>query len=169
MSYIGGIDVEQLVEYIIKPALGSIVPDRIMSQDAVTLLTGTAAKESIVGKYVKQINGPALGIYQIEPNTHQDLWDNYILFRPDLYEPLYELYPRIKNNIDQDLLIYDNRYSTIMARLIYLRVPEILPESRDIIAQAKYWKKYYNTHLGSGTESGYISVAKRIGLDDGNL
>ena len=76
MSYIGGIDVDQLVKYIIKPALGSIVPDRIMSQDAVTLLTGTAAKESIVGKYVKQINGPALGIYQIEPNTHQDLWHN---------------------------------------------------------------------------------------------
>ena len=56
-----------------------------------------------------------------------------------------------------------------MARLIYFRVPEELPANDDVIAQAKYWKKYYNTVLGSGTESGYISVAKRMGLDNGNL
>lgn len=169
MSYIGGIEVEQLIEYIIRPALRSMLPNELMSQDAVSLLTGTAAKESIVGKYVHQINGPALGIYQIEPNTHKDLWNNYIHFRRDLYQVLFDLYPRLEEGLYDDLLIYDHRYSTIMARLIYYRVPEALPKDGDVIAQAKYWKKYYNTHLGSGTESSYIINAKRIGLDNGNL
>ena len=169
MDYIGGIDVEQLIQYIIRPALKSMLPNELMSQDAVSLLTGTAAKESIVGKYIHQINGPALGIYQIEPNTHKDIWNSYIHFRRSLYQILYKLYPRLEDGIDDDLLIYDHRYSTIIARLIYYRVPEALPKDGDVIAQAKYWKKYYNTHLGSGTESGYIINAKRIGLDDGNL
>lgn len=169
MNFIGGIQVNQLVEYIITPALLSITSNVLYSKAAVSLLIGTSANESMLGKYVHQINGPALGIYQIEPNTHKDVWNNYINFRPDLSKVLFDLYPRIEKGIDDDLLIYDHRYSTIIARIIYYRVPEALPDNGDIIGQAKYWKKYYNTNLGSGTESGYIMNAKKLGLQYGNL
>jgi hypothetical protein len=32
-----------------------------------------------------------------------------------------------------------------------LRVPTPLPDATDVPALAAYWKKHYNTHLGSGT------------------
>ena len=60
------------------------------------------------------------------------------------------------------MLVYDLSYSTIIARIIYLRVIDALPESNDLARQAKYWKKNYNTHLGKGTESGYISSFNKL-------
>lgn len=47
-----------------------------------------------------------------------------------------------------------------MARyFLYKRIPQAIPAS--IAERAKQWKKYYNTHLGAGTESGYISKANK--------
>jgi hypothetical protein len=42
-------------------------------------------------------------------------------------------------------------YAIVMARVHYLRVPSPLPDATDVPALAAYWKKHYNTHLGSGT------------------
>ena len=47
------------------------------SDNAVNLLMGTAAQESHLGKYRKQIGGgPALGIFQMEPATFNDIVNN---------------------------------------------------------------------------------------------
>ena len=40
------------------------------SESATNLLLGTAAQESRFGTYIKQINGPACGVFQIEPLTY---------------------------------------------------------------------------------------------------
>ena len=48
------------------------------STDAVELLMMIAAHESLMGKYIKQVNGPALGLFQMEPVTHDDLYKNFI-------------------------------------------------------------------------------------------
>ena len=52
------------------------------------------------------------------------------------------------------------RLQIFMARyFLYKRIPYAIPA--DIAGRAKQWKKYYNTHLGAGTESGYISKANK--------
>jgi hypothetical protein len=43
-----------------------------------------------------------------------------------------------------------------MCRLHYRRVPEPLPDAEDINGLAAYWKKYYNTKAGRGSESEFI-------------
>src|SRR6056297_2531573 len=54
------------------------------SESAVNLLMGTAAQESHLGHYIEQINGPAKGIFQMEPATFEDHVNNYLNYKPDL-------------------------------------------------------------------------------------
>jgi len=121
---------------------------------AVELLLGTAAVESRLGTYLRQLgNGPALGIYQIEPATHDWLW-NRIHRRPMSRWKLEHL----GYHEDVDALEWDLRYSTLVARERYLADPLPLPEAGDIQAQAAYWKRVYNTWCGSGREEDYVRL-----------
>lgn len=120
------------------------------SEDAVELLMLTCAQESLLGKYIEQVNGPAIGIFQIEPATHQDLVlyiaremkkldyfiDNYVASPSD------EVFDSLKINLV---------YQIILARVFYYRFSEPLPSKDDVRAMAEYYKKYYNTHLGKAT------------------
>jgi len=153
-----GISAIHLKKYVIVPSIKSI---DLYSKSAVNLLLGTAAHESHLGHYLKQKRGPALGIYQIEPNTHKDIWTNYINYRDDLIEKIFQLYKidHYYEQIDQKL-ISDLSYATIITRLIYYRIPEKLPISSDIDGLARYWKKYYNTHKGKGTISAFVKNYK---------
>ena len=116
---------------------------------AVNLLLGTAAVESNFGTYLFQKNGPALGVFQMEPATHNDIWKNYLAGRQWLIDDF-----NLKKCIGR--LIYDLRYSVAMTRIHYLRVPKLLPDHKDINGMAKYWKKYYNTNLGRGSIKDFV-------------
>ena len=59
-----------------------------------------------------------------------------------------------------DEILYNLRYATAMARIHYLRVKESLPNTNDVAGLAKYWKLYYNTPLGRGTEEEFIKNYK---------
>jgi hypothetical protein len=66
-------------------------------------------------------------------------------------------------NIDIDKIsLIDLQYSplksVIFARLYYLTMPCAIPSS--IAERAAYWKKYYNSVLGAGTEAQYIKKAR---------
>src|SRR5258706_9966058 len=69
------INCSQLRDIIIKPALIAI---GLNSEAAINLLLGTAAQESNMGTYVKQTTGPALGLFQCEPLTYDDIWDRLV-------------------------------------------------------------------------------------------
>jgi hypothetical protein len=124
------------------------------SAAAEDLLLGTAATESHLGFYDKQINGPALGLYQMEPSTLSDIYNNYLYTRPTLLQTINQA--TATTGPDLDHLRFDPIYSTIMARIHYKRVKANLPAANDLIGQAKYWKTYYNTALGKGTPEKYI-------------
>ena len=129
-----------------------------VTNNIVNLLVGTACVESDCGKYIKQVKGPACGIFQIEPNTAKDILDNYINYREnlkDIHNKLFNIYLTLEEN-----LCYNLAYSIFMCRVFYLRIKEPIPES--MIDQAKYWKKYYNTHLGRGTEQLYINKVEKL-------
>ncbi len=137
-------NVDQLRRLIIAPALADLV---LLSDDAVELLVFTCANESNGGEYIHQINGPALGIYQMEPATYNDIWQNYIIGNNSLSLQLLHNFdaPRMP---DEGRMIYDLRFATAMARIHYCRVVEELPKRYDVDGMWKYYKKYYNTGLG---------------------
>lgn len=148
--------------YVILPTLK---PLDLWSLAAETLLVATCAHESAMGKYLHQIKGPALGIYQIEPVTHFDIWANYLKYNPVLRDKILGMVPARHLKHDsvtgisygaETLLITDLAYATVMARLVYLRAPAPLPKADDINGLAAYWKKYYNTPLGAGKVEEFI-------------
>lgn len=145
-------NVHQLRELIIKPALENLV---MLSDDAVELLVFTCAVESRGGTFLKQVDGPALGIYQMEPDTYNDLWFNYIQKKPSIMLKLVTNF-EVSRMPDEYRLIYDLRYATAMARIHYARVPQLLPSKEDCSALWQYYKAHYNTSLGSALEKDSI-------------
>lgn len=145
-----GIDPNQLKDYIIKPTLKEL---DLYSESAVNLLLGTCAQESHMGYYIHQIKGIALGIYQMEPNTYDDIYINYLDYRKELKD-LTDAYASKKH--DSNELIWNLRYATAMCRIYYLRVSEPLPDAQDVLALATYYKKFYNTPSGKGTITSFV-------------
>lgn len=141
----------QLRDLVIRPTLKHI---GMWSEAAENLLLGTIFQESAGGKYIKQLGtGPALGIYQIEPDTNADVWNNYIEYRVTLWDKVAML---MTGEDDKHQLVTNLSYQTAIARLIYYRAPFALPDANDINGLAHYWKQHYNTVLGAGTVEEFI-------------
>jgi len=115
------------------------------SEAAIRLLCMIAAHESGGFTYVKQVRGPALSLFQIEPRSYQDVCS----------------YAQHRNYLDGEFpspperLIFDGLYAAAIGRLFFLRVPEQLPEPNNIKALAYYAKKYWNTEQGKATPAMY--------------
>ncbi len=131
----------------------------LYSEDAVELLMMTAATESKLGTYIKQVNGPALGIFQMEPRTEDDLWENYLRYKGglDVTIDVYATY--LKGELEWNM-----GYAIVMARIHYLRVKEKLPDSGDKEAMARYYKKYWNTPKGKATVEKAIKDYERYAV-----
>lgn len=157
------IDLIQFRDLIVVPAIKGI---GLHSEAAVELLLGTAIQESNV-QYLQQIGGgPALGLFQMEPATYEDIWENFLQYRPELAKKLLAMtkYPSQPNEVVGNLW-----YAAAMCRVHYFRVPDALPEAGDIEGMAEYWKEHYNTHLGAGDEEEYIENWYTVVGEDGRL
>lgn len=121
---------------------------------ALNLLLGTAAQES-GGRYLAQYpTGPALGILEIEPPTHQDLLTNYLAFRPDLAAALASF---VAPQPPRDMQLASNlAYAFAVARMLYHRAPEPLPTSSDPTVLGAYYKAHYNTAGGAATVDEFV-------------
>ena len=105
--------------------------------------------------YLRQHNdGPALGLWQVEPSTQNDLYTNFLNYRPELSFQLMEL--RAPNLSMAENLATNLMYGAAVCRLCYYRKPDALPEAGDIEGQAAFWKQHYNTPLGKGTVTKYV-------------
>jgi hypothetical protein len=150
------IDPFQLKTEIIEPVLKSL---RLNSTAAVQLILGTAAVESDMGKYIRQKGGgPALGIYQMEPFTHNDIWRNFLAYKHYLSGTVKKVH--IESLTSNDL-IGNLWYSTAMCRVHYFRSKTALPEANDLKGLANMWKEVYNTKLGKGTPEKFIAKYQR--------
>ena len=153
-----GINANQLRNCIVIPTIKEI---GLWSQVAENLIMGTAAQESGCGQYIKQTKGPALGIYQCEPHTHDLVWVWVQKTKPQLYASLAALLG--KAALGSARLVYDLRYATVVCRLHYLAVSKPLPsDANDIPALAAYYKKYYNTPSGAATVQEFIHNYARV-------
>ena len=156
---------QQLLDYIIKPTL-EYMGGNYNSKNAQMLLLSTAAIESKCGYYIKQINGPALGIWQMEPATHQDIWDNSDVLQ-DNSSLCFDLMSLAANGLKGDdiHLIASPMYACAMARLKYSMDIAPLPHYKDIAAIYREYKRIYNTHLGKSTYEKFEKAYFDCGLD----
>ena len=144
-----GLDPQQLRELVIRPTLQRL---GIWSNAAEELVLGTAIQESGL-HYLRQMGGgPALGLWQMERATHDDIWTNFLHYRTKLGLNVLGPYPKP----DHNRLVWDLAYACALCRVHYLRCSEALPQTGDVEAQAAYWKAWYNTPLGKGTVEQYI-------------
>lgn len=147
------LDIKQFRELILKPALTVVEGYTPAAEE---LVLGTAIQESRL-QYIKQLGtGPALGVFQMEPATHNDIWTNYMAYRKELAEQVKSLAaPITAIHPSANELIGNLWYAAAMCRVHYRRVPEPLPQAGDVPGMAAYWKEYYNTIEGAGTEEEY--------------
>lgn len=130
------------------------------SKDAEELLLLTAAQESHLGGYIKQVEGPALGIFQMEPRTDQDIHENFLPHNPPLLSRVCDFIPKGFGRIEG--LQWDLGYQIVMARMQYWRQSEPLPPYKEVERMAQYWKKWYNTEAGKGTVEEAVSNYKKF-------
>jgi hypothetical protein len=143
-----GINPQQLAALVIRPALTYI---GMHSRAAEQLVLGTALTESR-GEYVKQLGkGPALGLWQMEPATHDDILGNFVAYKPQLRGWLTGLTTSAKITDGALELVGNLFYGAAMCRIHYARVRATLPLADEFGDMALYWKRWYNTPLGAGT------------------
>ena len=148
---------EDLQKYVINPTLRYI---GLNSKDAGSIVLGVAAAESKFEKLQQFNGGPAMGLWQMEPRTHDDIYDSvfpdHLILSKNVQSLLSESFPAL------DQLHWNLAYACAMCRVQLWRFPEALPRYDDISGQAHYWKKYYNTEDGSGTIEHYIESYYRL-------
>ena len=127
------------------------------SYDALALVMRTGMAESGFRVLRQMNNGPAIGFFQVELATAEDTIENYLSYRPKYLNVLkgYGL-----TNNTEFCLLSNIALQVAFCRLKYKRDKHAIPDADDIVAQAEYWKRVYNTHLGAGTVEHFLKVNK---------
>ena len=138
----------------------------LVSPTSLNLLCGVAAVESNSGYFNRQHPlGPALGIFQMEPTTADDIL-RYLSERDvDGVDKSMRLavedatYARIPPKFSdwRFLLTTNLSVATAFARIKFAMVEAPLPDASDIFGLANYWKKHYNTFDGKGNPDEFVA------------
>jgi hypothetical protein len=152
-------DPQGFVADVITPALTALGLDDDL-QAPIELLLGTALQESGL-IYREQLGGgPARGLFQMEPATHDDIWANFLKYRAGLAAKVRQFLAGGAEDAEE--LINNDRYAAAMARVQYYRMGQIvgkdpLPDASDVAGMADYWKNYYNTSGGAGAPAQFVA------------
>jgi len=83
---------------------------------------------------------------------------NFLVYKPVLQDAV----ERFKSQRDSLKNLKANlEYQIVIARLIFFRKKDALPDAKDIDGMAEYWKTHYNTYMGKGTVAEAIENYKR--------
>jgi hypothetical protein len=124
----------------------------LYSDSAVALLMGTAAHESGFGTFLRQVHGPAIGPFQIEPPTFEWLRGKYA-----------DQFPRLLTARSEQLE-WDLDLSILVARVRYYVADPPLPAALDLDGMADYWFEHYNCSGVLERRGQFILDWKRFGL-----
>lgn len=138
----------------------------LFSDDAVELLMLTAAVETDLGYYIKQINGPGLGIFQTEPATHDDIVIRWLEVntqrRRNFRDKIHDKMNNFVVYFSHHELVYNLKYAIVIARLKYYMDPAPIPS--DSLGMARYWKRIYNTEVGKGNVWDALGKYQRLAM-----
>lgn len=156
------LDPKQLYAFVITPVLDQL---GLNSLAARRLVLGTALVESelrALDQYDRgpPVLGPALGLWQMERRTHEDIWTNYLAYRAPLRAKVAAyLMPGVGR---WEQLVGNLFYGCAMCRIHYRRRAEPLPDPDDLTALARSWKDHYNTVLGAGSVADFMNKASMV-------
>lgn len=155
-----GLNARHFRLYVVREALAAL---DLHAPAAENLLCGTAAHESGGLRLLDQVTGPddealgpAYGLFQIEPRTHADIYDSFLIGVrfADLRARLLALRAQTPDRHVQ--LVTNLVYAAAVARLIYYRDPQPLPAADDLPALGAYYKRVYNTPAGAATAEDWV-------------
>ncbi len=139
---------EQLV---VTPTLKEI--PKGYSPEAVHAVMMIIAHESRRGEFIKQLKGPALGLINMEPTTHDSTWAN----GDSIYRNarLLTIIGPSDNFVHPpaERLNYDWRYNVFMARQRLFMKRGALP--MDLKRLSQYLKRHWNSVLGAAGAMSY--------------
>ena len=137
--------IKRIIEYALKDL-------NMYSSDSALLVYRTGAAESGY-RHLEQVRGPAVGFFQVEPDTINDTIDNYLKFRPKKLNHL------VKRGLDLDdpvnSVLCSIYLQVAFCRYKYWRSPKAIPKG--LVPQAKYWKEIYNGP-GKGTIEHFVEA-----------
>ena len=158
MSSMYGLDPGQVKNFTVIPTL-TAMGSQFASLAAINLMLGIAMAESQL-RYKRQLTnsgyGPARGLPQMEPATHDDCWVNWLNFSPQV-QVAHVIRGFIGNlTPDADLMINNDAYAFAMARIKCWRDRGPLPAWNDPVGMSAFHKRVYNTAGGKADERANI-------------
>jgi len=116
--------------------------------EAVELICMICAHESLGGVLRVQMGGgPARGVLQIEPDTHDSIWDNS--------DTIAQTSSALGITRDWSHVEDGDRYSIFLARHLIAMDPHPIPD--DVLGMGAYAKRVWNTEAGKATAARYVS------------
>lgn len=122
--------------------------------DWTRLLILTVVAESDKGRLLRQVKGPAKGIFQCERETEKDVLAWLKIKHPSQYQLLKDI--RVPANIGIHEAEYNLAYSTALCFFVY-KWRNVNPTGKSKVELAQLYKKYYNTPLGKATVKGVLA------------
>ncbi|MCW8125222.1 hypothetical protein [Microbulbifer halophilus] len=155
-----GICLDELRQLVIRPTLKHL---RNWSQGMENLLLGTAAQESQLGFHLKQGRRHGLGIYQIQPHTHREIWDDYLIHHPALASKVRGLASQ-RDFLDHphNELATNLRYATAIAWLIYRSAHIYKVDENDVDTMARLWHQHFHHGPAASARDFQHSYAKLV-------
>jgi hypothetical protein len=162
-----GLNPAHLLKQVVRPALEPLPPQfKGVKAEQIVMMIG--AHESMGFSQLKQIIGPAIGLWQMEPATFHWLRDEafnqpgpkYHAIRLALAAPLIHglqrWHPEDQLPIpDASALAWNLRLAAVYCRARLIPAKGSLPERDDIREMALYAKKNYNTVAGDARPADY--------------
>lgn len=142
MNVVCSINTDEVRELIIRPTLKML---NVWSEAAECLLLTTAISESENDCCDQSQKPRHYGLYRINPVTHLNVWDKYLVQDPDLASKVRGLASQrsFLENPHRELTT-NLAYATAIAWMIYQRCERPLPELEDADAMARYWKRHFH-------------------------
>jgi hypothetical protein len=153
-----GINIAQLKSLVIAPTLAKLGPV-FSSPTAVNLLAGTCLVES-GGMYIQQLGaGGALGLWQMETETHNDCYTNFLNHQSNAaVRGIIASLTTSMAYLSASEMVGNLYYACAMARIKYYRASAPLPAANDALGLANYHKDVYNTCLGATVVAESVSL-----------
>ena len=125
------------------------------------LIMLTIATESDLGRFAKQVRGPAIGITQCEPETERVVLNWLKIKRPELYARIKGL--RVPAHIGIHEAEYNTAYSVALCYGVYL-MRGVDPHGKSTENLATLYKRHYNTMAGKATVAGVLDKLTMYGI-----
>lgn len=136
-------DLAQIKHDLIAPAITSL---RLLDTPAaINLVMGTGLQETGFD-WVHQVDGEALGAFQLEPATITDILDNWLQVRPMMRAAFRDL---AAPGAWVDQVEWNVPLGAALARIVYWRTPDPMPAADDAEGMARFYKLRYNTPAGA--------------------